>query len=158
MKRRGLGGGVYFFRLFVVYGRIPASRGPGFPGLRFTPASSSRLQRDCGGPFGPLQSLARRKQPKAVNWTMRPRGAPARLKPGLHLARINTVALRRAGVTFFLSTPLNGAFLLRPMPAGAAEGCELDNAAPHSAIVCPQIEKCAPALAKPTIGKRSLFI
>ena len=31
----------------------------------------------------------------------RPRGAPARLKPGSHLAGINTVALRRAGVTFF---------------------------------------------------------
>jgi hypothetical protein len=31
----------------------------------------------------------------------RPRGAPARLKTGLHLAGINTVTLRRAGVTFF---------------------------------------------------------
>jgi hypothetical protein len=31
----------------------------------------------------------------------RPRGAPARLKAGLLLAGINTVTLRRAGVTFF---------------------------------------------------------
>ena len=32
------------------------------------------------------------------------------------MAGINTVALRRAGVTFFLSTPLNGA-ITSPLPA-----------------------------------------
>ena len=44
-------------------------------------------------------------------------GAPARLKSGLHLAGINIVVMRRAGVTFFSLTPFTRALLLRPMPA-----------------------------------------
>jgi hypothetical protein len=39
-----------------------------------------------------------------------------------------------------------------------AEGCELNNVTSHSASVYPQIEKCAPVLAEPMVGKRSLFI
>jgi hypothetical protein len=53
----------------------------------------------------PFQSLARPKNGiHAIFghvYHSRPRGAPARLKTPLLLAEINTVAVRRAGVTFF---------------------------------------------------------